>query len=61
MKLGPVDPDTEPDCDPESFPYRSSKDQIRTIDKTRLIKKLGTIDSKSQADTIDVLQSMFAF
>ena len=36
-------------------------DQIRTIDKTRLIKKLGTIDSKSQADTIAILQSMFAF
>ena len=36
-------------------------DQLRTIDKTRLIKKLGTIDSKTQADIISVLQRMFAF
>jgi mRNA interferase MazF len=27
-------------------------DQIRTIDKKRLIKKLGTIDSKAQLDNI---------
>jgi mRNA interferase MazF len=36
-------------------------DQIRTIDKTRLVKRLGTIDSKAQLDTICVLQKMFAF
>jgi mRNA interferase MazF len=36
-------------------------DQIRTIDKTRLIKRLGTIDSKAQSDVISVLQRMFAF
>ena len=36
-------------------------DQIRTIDKSRLIKKLGTIDSKAQLDVVSVLQRMFAF
>jgi len=36
-------------------------DQVRTLDKTRLIKKLGTIDSKAQRDLISVLQRMFAF
>jgi mRNA interferase MazF len=36
-------------------------DQIRTIDKTRLIKRLGTIDSKAQSNVVSVLQRMFAF
>ena len=36
-------------------------DQIRTIDKSRLIKRLGTIDSKAQLDVVSVLQRMFAF
>lgn len=36
-------------------------DQMRTIDKTRLIKRLGTIDSKAQLDVVSVLQRMFAF
>jgi mRNA interferase MazF len=36
-------------------------DQIRAIDKTRLIKRLGTIDSKAQFDVVSVLQRMFAF
>ena len=36
-------------------------DQIRTIDKTRLIKKLGVIDSDSRMEVISVLQQMFAF
>ncbi len=36
-------------------------DQIRTIDKIRLIKKLATIDSKEQLEVISVLQQMFAF
>jgi len=36
-------------------------DQIRTIDKTRIIKKLGTIDPKAQLDVISVLQQLFAF
>lgn len=36
-------------------------DQVRTIDKARLIQKLGTIDSKTQSDVISVLQILFAF
>ncbi|HWR92460.1 MAG TPA: type II toxin-antitoxin system PemK/MazF family toxin [Desulfobacterales bacterium] len=36
-------------------------DQMRTIDKTRLIKRLGTIDSSAQLEVISVLQKMFAF
>jgi mRNA interferase MazF len=36
-------------------------DQLRTIDKGRLIKRLGTIDSKTQLDLVSILQRMFAF
>ena len=36
-------------------------DQLRTIDKERLIKKLGTIDSKDQLEVISILQRLFAF
>jgi len=36
-------------------------DQIRTIDKNRLIKKLGSIDSKTQLEVISVVQRLFAF
>ncbi|MFC1815589.1 type II toxin-antitoxin system PemK/MazF family toxin [Thermodesulfobacteriota bacterium] len=36
-------------------------DQIRTIDKTRLIKKLGTIEPETQLKVISVLQRLFAF
>jgi mRNA interferase MazF len=36
-------------------------DQIRTIDKIRLIKKLGAIDPDTQSEVISVLQRLFAF
>lgn len=36
-------------------------DQIRTIDKKRLIKRLGSIDAKTQLEVISVLQQLFAF
>jgi len=36
-------------------------DQIRTIDKTRLIKKLGSINPDTQLEIISVLQRLFAF
>jgi mRNA interferase MazF len=35
-------------------------DQIRTIDKKRLIKKLGSIDATTQLKVISVLQQLFA-
>ena len=34
-------------------------DQIRTIDRKRIIKILGTIDRKSQSKTLNVLATMF--
>ena len=36
-------------------------DQIRTIDKSRLIKRLSTIDPNTQLEVIAVLQRLFAF
>jgi mRNA interferase MazF len=36
-------------------------DQIRTIDKTRLVKKLGTIDPATQLKVITILQQLFSF
>lgn len=35
-------------------------DQIRTIDKERLVKKLGLISKKAQLKTLNVLQQMFS-
>ena len=35
-------------------------DQIRAVDKTRLIKKLGRIDKQTQAEVLSVLDEMFA-
>lgn len=35
-------------------------DQIRTVDKTRLIKKLGMVDTDTQRQLLAVLAEMFA-
>lgn len=35
-------------------------DQIRTVDKNRLVKKIGEIDKSAQKQTLDCLQDMFA-
>ncbi|HPO17202.1 MAG TPA: type II toxin-antitoxin system PemK/MazF family toxin [Candidatus Hydrogenedentes bacterium] len=35
-------------------------DQIRTVDKTRLVKRLGRISSATQQTVINVLQEMFS-
>jgi mRNA interferase MazF len=35
-------------------------DQIRTVDKVRLIRRLGHIDEHAQADVLSVLAEMFA-
>ena len=35
-------------------------EQLRTIDKTRLIKKLGTLDPKSSTRILNTLQAMFS-
>ena len=36
-------------------------DQIRTIDKARLIRKLGSINPAAQLEVVSVLQRLFAF
>lgn len=36
-------------------------DQIRTVDKKRLVKKLGTIDPTAQQEVVAILQKLFAF
>ncbi len=36
-------------------------EQIRTIDKAKLIKKLGAIDPATQLKVISILQRLFAF
>lgn len=35
-------------------------DQIRTVDKSRLIKNLGTISSSAEEKVLGILQEMFA-
>lgn len=35
-------------------------DQIRTVDKKRLVKKLGTISTSAQEKTLQILQELFA-
>jgi mRNA interferase MazF len=36
-------------------------DQLRTIDKARLVKKLGVINPKDQVEVVSILQRLFAF
>jgi mRNA interferase MazF len=36
-------------------------DQLLTVDKTRLIENLGTVDGETQLKVISVLQRLFAF
>lgn len=36
-------------------------DQIRTIDQSRLVKRLGAIDPETQASVVSALQRMFAY
>jgi len=35
-------------------------DQLRTVDKARLVKRLGRIDSKTHAEVLSVLAEIFA-
>ncbi len=35
-------------------------DQIRTIDKSRIIRKLGTVDTKTISLVLEVLEKMFS-
>jgi len=36
-------------------------DQIRAVDKTRLVKKLGSIDKETQIELCTALQELFAY
>ena len=36
-------------------------DQVRAVDKSRLIKKLGSIDEKTQLELCNTLQELFAY
>ena len=36
-------------------------DQVRAVDKSRFIKKLGSIDEKTQAELCNTLQELFAY
>lgn len=35
-------------------------DQLRTVDRARLVRRLGTLSPTAMAETLDVLQRMFA-
>ncbi|MDZ4657026.1 MAG: type II toxin-antitoxin system PemK/MazF family toxin [Bythopirellula sp.] len=35
-------------------------DQIRTVDRARLVKKLGKLDERAAAKVLEILQEMFA-
>jgi len=35
-------------------------DQIRTVDKTRLVRRLGKVDKQTQSEVLSVLSEMFA-
>jgi mRNA interferase MazF len=35
-------------------------DQIRTVDKTRLVRRLGKVDKPTQTEVLSVLGEMFA-
>ena len=35
-------------------------DQLRTVDKQRLVKKIGNVEKPAQKDILDRLQEMFA-
>ena len=36
-------------------------DQIRTVDKTRIIKKIGKVDEKTSKEIAGILQEMFRY
>lgn len=36
-------------------------DQIRAVDKSRLVKRLGRVDDAAASDALEILQEMFAF
>jgi mRNA interferase MazF len=47
-------------CDFQGKQGQIVLDQIRTVDKSRLLRKLGRIDSQTQMKVLSVLHDMFA-
>jgi mRNA interferase MazF len=52
---------TRIDCSFKGKKGRIVLDQITTIEKTRLIKNIGSLDSETQLKVLAVLQRLFAF
>ena len=51
---------TRVSCSFQGKPGQIILDQIRTVDKKRLVKQIGTISKSSQEKTLRILQEMFA-
>lgn len=51
---------TRVECQFEGQPGQIVLDQIRTVDKSRLVKKLGKISDDTQCEVLAVLSEMFA-
>ncbi len=51
---------TRVECKFERKQGRVALDQIRTVDKTRLVKKLGELSKETQEEALHVLAEMFA-
>ena len=51
---------TRVSCSFRGKPGQIILDQIRTVDKKRLVKQIGTISKSSQEKTLRILQEMFA-
>lgn len=51
---------TRVNCQFEAKDGQIVLDQIRTVDKSRLVKKLGKIGADTQKEVLAVLQEMFA-
>ena len=43
----------------QNQPGEIALDQIRAVDKLRLVKKLGTVDTGTSSDILKILQTMF--
>jgi len=50
---------TRVECDFDGRQGQVVLDQIRTVDKTRLVKKLGELDNKTQEEVLRVLAEIF--
>jgi mRNA interferase MazF len=51
---------TRVECSFQSKDGQVVLDQIRTVDKMRLVRRLGRIDAQTQADVLTVLAELFA-